>query len=130
MKIVFYESEKEHLPISNWYPKRSTKITIHELALILEEKYNVVKGFCEAHEDDIIQAIAMELMQEEPKDFVIDNAIKNMWLDYMETEGHGITSVRSRATGTVGLIDTGQYYLHMQPKLEEMFEGIEELLSL
>lgn len=132
MKIVFYESEKEHLPISNYYKfsKNRKPITIHQLALYLEADYQVVKLFCEKYEDKIILAIANELMQDDPKDFIIDNAIRNMWLDYMESGEHGFASKRSIKTGTVALIDTGQYYLHMQPRLEEMWEGIEELLKL
>lgn len=128
MKIVFYESEKTHLPISNYYKKKTSKITIHELALILEKKYNVVENFCNKYEDKIITAIVNELLQDDPKVFIIDNAVKNYWLDYIENGEPAIYSKRAIETNTVGLIDTGQYYLHMEPRLEDIREGIEEIL--
>ena len=119
MQLSFLESDAKHLPISNYYHNQKD-ITIYELAVELEEKYEVLKTFCNMYYNKIIEIITKELIycslkntSEDDSKRIIANAIKNLYLDYMENGEHGIVSRRSLETGTVGLIDTGQYYSNM-----------------
>lgn len=125
--LSFLESDAPHLPISNYYRKQEAKISIHELALMLEEKYEVVKKFVDMYHNEISEAITRELIycsfkntSEDESKKVIANAIKNLYLDYMENGEHGVNSIRAMATGTVGLIDTGQYYNNMNIAIDNI----------
>lgn len=126
LKLSFLESDAPHLPISNYYVRQS-EISIYELALELEERYSVLKKFVDKYYNQIIAIITRELMyngltnsSESESKKVIANAIKNLYLDYMEGGEHGIVSKRALATGTVGLIDTGQYYNNMNVAIDDI----------
>ena len=119
MQLSFLESDAKHLPISNYY-HHQRDITIYKLALVLEAKYEVLKTFCDMYHNKMIEIITKELIycslkntSEDDSKRIIANAIRNLYLDYMENEEHGVVSRRSIITGTVGLIDTGQYYSNM-----------------
>ncbi len=125
--LSFLESDAPHLPISNYYRRKESKISIHELALMLEEKYEVVKKFVDMYHNEISEAITRELIycsfkntSEDESKKVIANAIKNLYLDYMENGEHGVNSIRAIETGTVGLIDTGQYYNNMNIAIDNI----------
>lgn len=126
LQISFLESEAPHLPISNWYHNQK-EITIYELACELEEKYEVLETFCNMYYDKITEIIATELIysqlkktNEDESKRIIANAIKNLYLDYMEKGEHGVSSKRAIATETVGLIDTGQYYNNMNIAIDNI----------
>lgn len=126
LKLSFLESDAPHLPISNYYVRQS-EISIYELALELEERYSVLKKFVDKYYNQIIAIISKELIysafrntSEDESKKVIANAIKNLYLDYMENGEHGIVSKRALATGTVGLIDTGQYYNNMNVAIDNI----------
>jgi len=117
LQISFLENDAPHLPISNYYKRKESKISIYDLACILEGKYEVIEYFIERYYDKITEIITSELIysqltktNEDESKRIIANAIKNLFLDYMEKGEHGIISKRAIETGTVGLIDTGQYY--------------------
>lgn len=126
LKLSFLESDAPHLPISNYYVRQS-EISIYELALELEERYSVLKKFVDKYYNQIIAIISKELIysafrntSEDESKKVIANAIKNLYLDYMENGEHGIVSKRALATGTVGLIDTGQYYNNINVAIDNI----------
>lgn len=126
LKLSFLESDAPHLPISNYYIRQS-EISIYELALELEERYSVLKKFVDKYYNQIIAIISKELIysafrntSEDESKKVIANAIKNLYLDYMENGEHGIVSKRALTTGTVGLIDTGQYYNNMNVAIDNI----------
>lgn len=126
LKLSFLESDAPHLPISNYYVRQS-EISIYELALELEERYSVLKKFVDKYYNQIVAIISEELIysafrktSEDESKKVIANAIKNLYLDYMENGEHGIVSKRALATGTVGLIDTGQYYNNMNVAIDNI----------
>lgn len=52
--------------------------------------------------------------ESDKSNIAIANYIKGLWLDFMENGEHGIVSIRAKVTDTVGLIDTGEYYLSME----------------
>lgn len=127
LKISFLESDAPHLPISNYYKKKYSAISIYELAIELEERYEVLKKFIDMYYNKITEIITTELIYATLKKIDIDNskkiianAIKNIYLDYMENGEHGILSKRAIATGTVGLIDTGQYYNNMNIAIDNI----------
>lgn len=127
LKISFLESDAPHLPISNYYKKEYSNISIYELAIELEERYEVLKKFIDMYYNKITEIISTELIYATLKKIDIDNskkiianAIKNLYLDYMENGEHGILSKRAIATGTVGLIDTGQYYNNMNIAIDNI----------
>lgn len=126
LKLSFLESDAPHLPISNYYHNQF-EISIYELALELEERYSVLKKFVDKYYNQIVAIITRELIyngltnsSESESKKVIANAIKNLYLDYMEGGEHGIVSKRALATGTVGLIDTGQYYNNMNVAIDNI----------
>lgn len=119
LQISFLESDAQHQNISNYYDNTDI-ISIYELALELEEKYEVVKKFIDKYNSEITEIVAKELIYNifnnedvNQSKKIIANAIKNIWLNYMEKGEHNIVSKRAKETGTVGLIDTGQYYNSM-----------------
>lgn len=116
--LSFLQKDSLHSTSSNYY-KQQEDITVYELALRLEERYSVVSKFVKKYIDDIMEYIAREkvyavLHNKKDSDFVIANYIKGLWLDYMENGEHGVISLRAIRTGTVGLIDTGEYYQSME----------------
>lgn len=118
--LSFLEKDSLHNNASNYYGKQPQK-TVYEIAVELEEKYQVVSKFVSRYKDEIMNYIAKEkvyvaLHPEEldNSNFVIANHIKGLWLDYMEKGEHGVISKRAVETGTVGLIDTGEYYQSME----------------
>lgn len=119
LQISFLESDAQHQNTSNYYDNTDI-ISIYELALELEENYQVIKTFIDKYNYKITEIVAKELIYNTFNDEdinqskkIIANAIKNIWLDYMEKGEHNIVSKRAKETGTVGLIDTGQYYNSM-----------------
>ena len=127
LKISFLENDAPHLPISNYYKKKYSKISIYELAIILEGKYEVLKKFIDMYYNKITEIITTELIyatlkktDEDNSKKIIANAIKNLYLDYMENGEHGILSKRAIETRTVGLIDTGQYYNNMNIAIDNI----------
>ena len=106
--LSFLEKDSIHNNASNYYDESENTKTVYEIAVELEEKYQVVSKFLELYKDDISFFIAKE------KSYVIANHIKGLWLDFMEKGEHGIVTIRARKTGTVGLIDTGEYYQSME----------------
>lgn len=127
LTISFLESDAPHLPISNYYKKEYSNISIYELAIELEERYEVLKKFIDKYYNKITEIISTELIYATLKKIDIDNskkiianAIKNLYLNYMENGEHGILSERAIATGTVGLIDTGQYYNNMNIAIDNI----------
>lgn len=118
--LSFLEKDAPHNTASNYYDNTDDK-TVYEVAVELEEKYQVVSKFTKKYINDIMHFIAKEktyaiLHPEEANksDLVIANHIKGLWLDYMEKGEHGVISKRAIETGTVGLIDTGEYYQSME----------------
>lgn len=127
LKLSFLESDAPHLPISNYYKKKYSNISIYELAIIFEGRYEVLNKFIDKYYDKITEIITTELIYATLKKIDIDNskkiianAIKNLYLDYMENGEHGILSKRAIATETVGLIDTGQYYNNMNIAIDNI----------
>ena len=119
--LTFLEKDSIHNNASNYYDEKNKKKTVYEIAVELEEKYHVVSKFLEKYKDDISFFIAKEktysaLHPEESgnSNIVIANHIKGLWLDFMEKGEHGIMTLRAKRTGTVGLIDTGEYYQSME----------------
>ncbi len=119
--LTFLEKDSIHNNASNYYNEKDKEKTVYEIAVELEEKYQVVSKFLESYKDDISFFIAKEksyaLLHPEESDksnIAIANYIKGLWLDFMENGEHGIVSIRAKVTGTVGLIDTGEYYLSME----------------
>lgn len=119
--LSFLEKDSIHNNASNYYDESGNTKTVYEIAVELEEKYQVVSKFLELYKDDISFFIAKEksyaLLHPEERDnsnIVIANHIKGLWLDFMEKGEHGIVTIRARKTGTVGLIDTGEYYQSME----------------
>ena len=115
------ENTKTVYEIANYYDESGNTKTVYEIAVELEEKYSVVTLFLQKYKDDISFFIAKEkshaLLHPEESDnsnIVIANHIKGLWLDFMEKGEHGIVTIRARKTGTVGLIDTGEYYQSME----------------
>ena len=126
LQLSFLESDAQHLPISNYYNNNKV-ISIYELAIELEEKYEVIKKFIDMYYNEITKIITKELIycslkktDEDESKRVIANAIKNLYLDYMENGEHGVSSVRAIETGTVALIDTGQYYNNMNIAIDKI----------
>lgn len=119
--LSFLEKDSIHNNASNYYDESGNTKTVYEIAVELEEKYQVVSKFLELYKDDISFFIAKEksyaLLHPEERDnsnIVIANHIKGLWLDFMEKGQHGIVTIRAIKTGTVGLIDTGEYYQSME----------------
>lgn len=119
--LSFLEKDSIHNNASNYYNEKDNEKTVYEIAVELEEKYHVVSKFLEKYKDDISFFIAKEksyaLLHPEESDnsnIVIANHIKGLWFDFMEKGEHGIMTIRAKKTGTVGLIDTGEYYQSME----------------
>lgn len=119
--LSFLERDELHQPISNYYNNDNEDKTIYDVAVELEEKYQVISKFLYKYRDNIMLFIAKEKFHAglhpedaDNSDFVIANYIKGLWLDFMEKGEHGIITGRAIATNTVGLIDTGQYYQSME----------------
>lgn len=119
--LSFLEKDSIHNNASNYYDESENTKTVYEIAVELEEKYSVVTLFLQKYKDDISFFIAKEksyaFLHPEESDnsnIVIANYIKGLWLDFMEKGEHGIVTIRARKTGTVGLIDTGEYYQSME----------------
>lgn len=119
--LSFLEKDSIHNNASNYYDESENTKTVYEIAVELEEKYQVVSKFLELYKDDISFFIAKEksyaFLHPEESDnsnITIASHIKGLWLDFMEKGEHGIVTIRARKTGTVGLIDTGEYYQSME----------------
>lgn len=130
--LSFLERDELHQPISNYYYNGNQKYgagigeppeqkTIYEVAVELEERYQVIQEFINKYKDDITLFIAKEKFHAgmhpedaESSDFAIAEHIKGLWLDFMEKGEHGVITGRAIATNMVGLIDTGQYYQSME----------------
>ncbi len=122
MTIGFNVLEFAHSP-SNYY-KNQSDISNFELAVELEDRYNVIEMFTNDKKDVIIDIIATDYIRA-LKHFrttmntkTIETKIQNLWREYMIKGEHGIVSKRSIDTGTVGLIDTGDYYKSLVIKIK------------
>lgn len=119
--LSFLEKDSIHNNASNYYDESENTKTVYEIAVELEEKYQVVSKFLELYKDDISFFIAKEkshaLLHPEESDksnITIASHIKKLWLNFMEKGEHGIVTIRAIKTDTVGLIDTGEYYQSME----------------
>lgn len=140
MIISFLENDSVHSP-SAYYDKTNKKYgagigeppkekTTYEIAVELEEKYHIIDTFIKLHEDDISFIIAREKFyisqypeEAERLDFIVANAVKNLWTDYINNREHqketGFQSKRSRETGTATFYDTGDYSNYMLVKCND-----------
>ena len=119
--ISFLEKDSIHNNASNYYDESGNTKTVYEIAVELEEKYSVVTLFLQKYKDDISFFIAKEKSyaflhpeESDKSNITIASYIKGLWLNFMEKGEHGIVTIRARKTGTVGLIDTGEYYQSME----------------
>ena len=114
MTINFEILDFIHSP-SKYYGANNDNTTTYQVAIDLEDRYNVMLKFIKSRETEIINILTKELTLAINKarkinDNIISEGIKNLWRNYMIRGEHGITSQRSRETGGVALIDTGEYY--------------------
>lgn len=119
-KLIFKEPVRMHAPSK--YSDDADKKTIYDLAVELEDRYNIIHKFIVAYKSETEEIIRKELLlsffhkksQEEFESAVIDN-IRTLWRTFILNAEHGMTTKASESRGDPAFVDTSDYYLSLEP---------------
>lgn len=108
MKLEFNSADIQH---------PNSDATIYEVACELENRYHLLELFFKEIESDLIEYILNQLSSGRFHKQSINDWIKNRWREWILDKGHHITTQASKERGNQPFVDTGSYYLSIQPEL-------------
>lgn len=115
MKLMFTEP--------NFEAYSDSRLTVFEVAEILERRYNLIETFITLYKEEIKKLLKQyySKVKRAPKTSkaTLEGSIQSLWIDYLDKEEHGIETLASVKEERKSFIRKGHYSNMMQVVFSE-----------